>query len=143
MMLDYKYENTDYYTWINIVVNHAVEQYHTEVDLVAEEDSYAYTFKQNKINVMGATPPRDKLYILLHEVGHVSRMLESIGDSTFFMDKAGEASMKEKTMTLMEEVLAWHRGEAIARRLSIPIEPRPWQRLMNKSIDKYVKWINE
>ena len=43
-------------------------------------------------------------------------------------------------MTLMEEVLAWHKADEIANRLGVPIEKRAWQRLVNRSIDKYADW---
>ena len=46
-------------------------------------------------------------------------------------------------MVLMEEVLAWHKAEEIANRMEIPIEKRAWQRLVNKTTQKYVEWINK
>jgi hypothetical protein len=143
MSLDYKYENIQYYNWIEAVSIHASTKYQAEVELLSEENSFIYSHDYNTIKVKGSTPPRDKLYILLHEIGHVSRLMESGGDSTFFLGKSGSANIRERTMTLMEEVLAWHRGEQIAKKLDIILEPRAWQRLMNKSINKYVEWINE
>jgi len=137
------YENRQYYEWIEHAANYAIVKYQAQVDLLADEDSYSYSFKDNKIQLKGSSPPRDKLYILLHEIGHVSRLMEHKGSSTYFLDKSGEKNIRERTMTLMEEVLAWHQGEQIAKTLNISLEPRAWQRLMNKSIDKYVKWINE
>ena len=142
-MLDYKYENRDYYCWIEKAANYAIVKYQAQVNLSEEENSYSYSFRNNRIELVGSTPPRDKLYILLHEIGHVSRMMENSEDPTFFLDKSGEDNVRQKTMTLMEEVLAWHRGESVAKSLQIPIENRAWQRLMNKSIEKYVNWIKE
>ena len=43
----------------------------------------------------------------------------------------------------MEEVLAWHKAEEIAERLDIPIEKRAWQRLVNRTTQKYVEWTNK
>lgn len=142
-MLDYKYEMSQYYQWVQKVARYAHHEYGAEIELVSEENSFTYSYDNKKIEVIGSTPPRDKLYILLHEVGHVSRMIENSEDSTFFMQGAGDKNLREKTMTLMEEVLAWHKAEIIADRLVIPIERRAWQRLVNKSMDKYVRWINK
>lgn len=142
-MLDYKYELYQYHLWIQKVARYAHTTYDAQVELLAEDDAFVYTFKGNRIEVNGTTPPRDKLYILLHEVGHVSRMIENSDDSTFFMDRSGNKNIREKTMTLMEEVLAWHKAEELAERMKIPIENRAWQRLVNRAIEKYVNWINK
>jgi hypothetical protein len=56
------------------------------------------------------------------------------------MSRAGAQNEREKTMTIMEEVLAWRKAEDIADRLDIPIEKRAWQRLINKTVNKYVSW---
>ena len=139
-MLDYEYEDTQYYEWIGDVIKYAYSNYNAEVDLLAEDNAFVYELKKNKIHVKGAIPLRDKLYILLHEVGHLFRFNENTEDSTYFMDKSGEQNITEKTMTLMEEILAWHKAEDIAVRLNIPIEKRAWQRLINKSVSEYVDW---
>ena len=142
-MLDYKYELTQYHTWIKRVCRYAHKEYDAEIELLGEDNSFIYSYKNKKIEVLGSTPPRDKLYVLLHEVGHVSRMMENNSDSTFFMDRSGSKNLREKTMTLMEEVLAWQKAEEIADRLDIPIEKRAWQRLVNKTTQKYVEWTNK
>ena len=141
-MLDYKYQNADYYGWIYEIATYVQTNYAAEVVLTSSDNSFVYTYKNNKIEVDGAHPPRDKLYILLHEVGHLCRMMENIEDSTFFMDKSGDKNMVEKTMTVMEEVLAWHKAEEIAERLNIPIEKRAWQRMVNKTVEKYIGWAS-
>ena len=104
-MLDYKYENVEYYAWMEALAYYVQSEYDAEVILTADENSYVYTYKQSKVEIDGAYPPRDKLYILLHEIGHLARMMENPEDSTFFMDKSGDKNLVEKTMTLMEEVL--------------------------------------
>ena len=142
-MLDYKYEHSQYYRWTQKVCRYAHLEYGAEVELLAEDNAFIYQYGRKKIEVSGTTPPRDKLYILLHEVGHVSRLVENDGDSTYFMDRSGKRNIRERTMVLMEEVLAWHKAEEIATRLEIPIEKRAWQRLVNKTTQKYVEWINK
>ena len=141
-MLDYKYEHSQYYRWTQKVCRYAHLEYGAEVELLAEDNAFIYHYGNKKIEVNGTTPPRDKLYILLHEVGHVSRMMENENDSTYFMNRSGKKNIRERTMVLMEEVLAWHKAEEIATRLEIPIEKRAWQRLVNKTTQKYVEWIN-
>jgi len=69
--------------------------------------------------------------------------MENEGDSTYFMNRSGKKNIRERTMVLMEEVLAWHKAEEIAVRLQIPIEKRAWQRLVNKTTQKYVEWTNK
>ena len=142
-MLNWQFEHADYYRWIEAVVVYARENFQAEVELLADENAYVYSNERNKLQVVGGTNPRDKLYILLHEMGHLERMMNSQSDSTFFMDKSGDRNIREKTMTLMEEVLAWRTGEEIAKKLNIQIEDRAWQRLMNKTVEKYVEWVNE
>lgn len=139
-MLDYAFQNTQYYDWIDKVGEYASRMHGVTVELLAEEEAFIYEPKGGRIQVKGETPPRDKLYILLHEVGHLFRMHENCTDNTFFMDRSGERNIREKVMTLMEEVLAWHKADEIAKRLGIPIEKRAWQRLVNKSIHKYADW---
>ena len=142
-MLNWQFEHADYHKWINDVVDYARNNFQAEVELLADENAYIYSIDGGKINVKGGAHPRDKLYILLHEIGHLHRLSENNGDSTYFLDKSGDRNLREKTMTLMEEVLAWHKGEEIAKDLNIVIEHRAWQRLMNHSIEEYVQWINE
>lgn len=142
-MLDYKYEYSQYYRWIQKVVRYAAKEYGAEVELLAEDNAFIYHYGNKKIEVLATSPPRDKLYILLHEVGHVSRMMENEDDSTFFMDRSGSKNVRERTMVLMEEVLAWHKAEELADRMEIPIEKRAWQRLVNKTVEKYAKWIEK
>ncbi len=139
-MLDYGYENSQYFQWIEKVAGYAYQVYGAEVDMNAEEDAFIYEKKSSMVQVKGATPPRDKLYILLHEVGHLFRFNENIEDNTFFMDRVGAENIREKTMTLVEEILAWYKAEDIALRLEIPIEKRAWQRLINKTVSQYVDW---
>lgn len=139
-MLDYKYEHRQYYSWMYQLAGFAEKEYEIEIELISEENAFIYTYEKKKIQVKGTTPPRDKLYILLHEVGHVARMIENREDNTYFMDRNGSKNMVEKTMTLMEEVLAWHKAELIAQKLNITIEKRAWQRLVNKSVQKYADW---
>ncbi len=142
-MLDYKYEHSQYYKWTQKVCRYAHLEYGAEIELLAESNAFTYHYDNKRIEVRGETPPRDKLYILLHEVGHVSRMMENEGDSTYFMNRSGKKNIRERTMVLMEEVLAWHKAEEIAVRLQIPIEKRAWQRLVNKTTQKYVEWTNK
>ena len=142
-MLNWLFEHAEYYKWIEAVVEYAREEFHAEVELLADENAYVYSIDGDKINVKGGAHPRDKLYILLHELGHLHRLAENHGDPTFFLDKSGDSNLRERTMTLMEEVLAWHKGEEIATELGIVIEHRAWQRLMNDSIGEYVQWIHE
>ena len=142
-MLNWQFENADYYKWIGDVAEYARENFQAEVELLADENAYIYSNKRSKLRIVGGIHPRDKLYILLHEMGHLERRVNNQSDSTFFMDKSGDRNIREKTMTLMEEVLAWHTGEEIAKKLNIQIEDRAWQRLMNKTVEKYVEWVNE
>lgn len=139
-MLNYAYHTSEYYKWIGHVIEYAKHHYNAEIDMHAEEDAFIYEYKQKKIQVKGATPPRDKLYILLHELGHLARLSENSSDNTYFMDRSGAKNEKQKMMTLIEEVLAWHKADEIARTLDVPIEKRAWQRLINKSIEQYADW---
>lgn len=139
-MLDYKYKNSEYYNWMTAVTEYVEQAFKASVELTTEESGFIYELKEKRVQIQGVYPPRDKLYVLLHEVGHLSRLMENPEDNTFFMNRSGDNNTKERVMTLMEEVLAWHKAEEIADRLEIPIEKRAWQRLVNKTVQKYVGW---
>ena len=98
-MLDYKYLNSDYYAWIEKAVQYAEEVLDVHVDLVAEKDEFIYEVNnaKSKITVRGRTPPRDKLYILLHEVAHAHRLKYNSKDCTFFMDRSGAGNERESS----------------------------------------------
>ena len=140
-MLDYEYDDVIYYRWIQRVADFAKINYQAEVDLVSEESAFIYEYRSKKVSVKGDTPSRDKLYVLLHEIGHLTRMIDNSEDPTFFMDRAGSGNIREKVMTFIEEVLAWKKGEEIATHLGIPLEEAAWRRMVDGSLRKYVDWL--
>lgn len=142
-MLDYQHNLCEYFLWMRKVSNYVSDEYGVEVNLEGKECVFHYDPKQSTIEIEESIPPRDKLYALLHEVGHLSRIIENQEDSTFFMDATGSKNKKELTMTLIEEVLAWKKAEEIAHKMEIDIEERAWKRFVVKNVTEYINWIRE
>ena len=83
-----------------------------------------------------------QLHIILHECGHVL-VAESdliVNGSVEVLERFGESSKIHKTFTVIEEVEAWKRGLALAKRLQIPINKDKWNRDVSRAIYKYMLW---
>ena len=83
-----------------------------------------------------------QLYIILHECGHIL-VAESdiiVNGIDEVLEKYSYSSKIYKTFTVIEEVEAWKRGLALARRLKIPINKEKWNRDVSRAIYKYMLW---
>jgi hypothetical protein len=83
-----------------------------------------------------------QLYIILHECGHIL-VAESdiiVNGIDEVLEKYSYSSKIYKTFTVIEEVEAWKRGLALARRLKIPINKKKWNRDVSRAIYKYMLW---
>tara|TARA_R100000008_G_scaffold70355_1_gene47935 strand:- start:2482 stop:2967 length:486 start_codon:yes stop_codon:yes gene_type:complete len=155
-MLDYKYPVKTYKKWFNLLKEHIEEKYAgTNVEVESAKSGILYE-SYNKLHddeyIFSATIcinkelyPRTRLYALLHEAGHIERMVQDRDQVTFFyryFDNAPD-NIKLRTRTVIEEVLAWHKAEQIANSLDIKLENRPWQIEIEKAIRLYTLWCAE
>ena len=95
----------------------------------------------NEIIIDELLPPELQTYILLHECGHI--LIWENGMILDFEKKAkryNQASSKEKTFTVIEEIEAWKRGLSLASRLSIPVDLVKWEGEMADAIYAYMIW---
>ena len=90
-----------------------------------------------------------RLYILLHECGHILINNNSM-DRVFSLSQDTDAilggrkvSRERRVAKLTEEIEAWKRGEALARRLGIKIDEKKFDRIRADAIMSYVEWARD
>jgi len=90
-----------------------------------------------------------RLYILLHECGHILINSNSF-DRVFSLSSETEAIMggrkvsrKRRVAKLTEEIEAWKRGENLARRLGIEINEEKFDRIRANAIMSYIEWARD
>ena len=113
--------------------------YYVEFDN-AGDDSVDRIAKVVSINTTRSE--ETQLYIILHECGHIL-VAESdiiVNGIDEVLEKYSYSSKIYKTFTVIEEVEAWKRGLALARRLKIPINKEKWNRDVSRAIYKYMLW---
>lgn len=115
------------------------------------DDSVCFTTKSVAIN--SRVCESTQLATLLHECGHVdvyhSRLKDKrkkVAGSTYrqFVRNCGD-SRRERALGVRigivdEEIEAWDRGEAIAKRLKIKYSKKLYQLLRTKSLMTYFRW---
>lgn len=113
--------------------------YYVEFDRLGD-DSVDRIAKVVSINTTRSE--ETQLHIILHECGHVL-VAESdliVNGSSEVLDKFSDSSKIHRTFTVIEEVEAWKRGLALAKRLQIPINKEKWNRDVSRAIYKYMLW---
>ena len=148
--LPFEFETEQYIDWLNACIDYVEGNYAgAEVDFVDSGDtcllyeSYERLYDEDymfnvTIQINNKEDHRKMLYALLHEAGHLERMIDNSGDATFFC-----GANESKTHTIIEEVLAWSKAEEIANRLDIFLEKRAWKHEMQNAINLYAKWHNK
>lgn len=155
-MISYKYERSQYREWFLKLQDYIENKYvGIFVEIQNEKSGLMYESYKNfhdedfifsaTISINSKLQPRTRLYALLHEAGHVERMVEDGDKKTFFYHRLDSApdNMKFRSRTVVEEVLAWHKAELLANRLEIPLEERPWQIEIENAIKLYSLWCAE
>ena len=110
------------------------------------QDCVYYSSKEVFIN--SRNHPEKKLYTLLHECGHI--LIDSSGrDRLHTLSQEVELSMgkkvnrKKRVAVLSEEIEAWKRGEALAKKLKIKINPDRFDKIRADAIISYVEWARD
>jgi hypothetical protein len=110
------------------------------------QDCVYFNCKQVHINSRNHAEKR--LYILLHECGHVL-INHGRKDRVYSLSRETEAivgdrvSKKRRVAVLSEEIEAWKRGERLAKRLGIQINEEKFDKIRTESIISYVAWAQD
>jgi len=117
-----------------------------------EKRGYHIDFDRNgddsvdrEVKIVSINSTRSKetqLYILLHECGHVlvqdsDKIVNGIEE---VLCKYSERTKIYKAFTVIEEVEAWKRGLALAKRLRISVNKEKWNRDVARAIGAYMRW---
>lgn len=110
------------------------------------QDSVYYDSKE--VFIDSRNHPEKKLYILLHECGHI--LIDSSGRNRIHtlsqsVERVrGQRLRREKRVAVIsEEIEAWKRGESLAKRLCIQINPDRFDKIMSDAIISYVEWARD
>lgn len=101
----------------------------------AEWDRYA-----KRISVSDQMKVEHQLYCTLHEVGHM--LLENGKHEVIQRNTYTPASQRnvQRVDILEEELMAWRRGEAVAKRLKLKIDYEEYNRYRARMVRTYMKW---
>ena len=106
-------------------------------------------FTCNQIVLNSRNHIEKRLYILLHECGHIL-INNNSSDRVFSLSLDTEAIMggkkvsrKRRVAKLAEEMEAWKRGENLASRLGIKINEKKFDKIRADSIMSYVEWAKD
>jgi hypothetical protein len=108
---------------------------------ISKEGDNSVDGKSKHISVSSLKSKEEQLAIIMHECGHIQMF---INGGILKMDeqssKWSEDSRKYKTCVLIEEVEAWRRGIALAKKLDIVFDDNFVKLTMINAILKYAKW---
>lgn len=117
-----------------------------EVDGCGDLLADAAYFDEKLIRISKAHNDENKVYYLLHELGHViqhdntkvysSHFAAIMNDSTF-----SKNSLTRKIAVLNTEFDAWNKGMTLAIEKRIPIDKRKFELVKTKCLNTYVKWV--
>ena len=109
-------------------------------------DSVYYSSKE--VFIDSRSHPEKKLYILLHECGHI--LIENSGRNRLYnLSQQVEPVMgqrvnrKKKVAVISEEIEAWKRGESLARKLDIKINSGKFDKIRADAIMSYIEWARD
>ncbi len=121
-----------------------------EYDVLLETDGPDGVYFNCKQVVLNSRNHIEKrLYILLHECGHIlidnnsSDRIFSLSQQTEAIMGGRKVSRKRRVAKLTEEIEAWKRGESLARRLGIEIDEEKFDRVRADAIMSYVEWARD
>ena len=111
------------------------------------QDSVYYCSKE--VFIDSRNHPEKRLYTLLHECGHI--LIDSSGRSRLHTQSQSvecvtmgkRVSRKKRVAVLSEEIEAWKRGESLARKLDININPDKFDKIRADAIMSYVEWARD
>jgi len=109
----------------------------------------AVYFSCNQIVINSRNHIEKRLYILLHECGHIlinnspSDRVLSLSMETEAIMGGRRVSRKRRIAKIAEELEAWKRGEKLARRLGIQINEDRFDKIRADAIMSYIEWARD
>ena len=87
--------------------------------------------------------PRRKLYILLHELGHVILLTSSDYSVKYkrILNQKSYSKLTYRVGIVEEEIDAWNEGEKVANKLSIPLDNHFYV-VRSSKLASYMKWAS-
>lgn len=103
------------------------------------EDKVLPTTKKIFINKTSST--RRKLYLLLHEIGHVLLLTNENYSEKYkkILEQKSYSQLTYRTGIVEEEIDAWNEGELLAKKLSIPLD-KHFNVVRSNKLATYMKW---
>lgn len=94
------------------------------------------------IRVSPSYEPEEKVYTLLHEMGHIALMHPEKGYYELYPAalKTKEVTVLDRVSRVEEELDAWKAGRKIANKLRVRINQEHWNEIKAKCIFGYFKW---
>lgn len=146
------------------ILSHSREQVYEDFESAAEyaEDVLLYDvylcdvcaglcdFTNRMILISSRLGVEKRLYILLHEIGHVLIRQNWKKFERDYSDHAGVAqdgrknkTSKFKISTIEEEIEAWKKAKKVAKKLNIKIDEKKFSQFKTKSLMSYINWAAE
>ncbi len=107
-------------------------------------------FTSRNIYVSSRLGIEKRLYVLMHEVGHVlirwnwdKFEKEFSSHAGHYMDGRRSRSRDFKVSTLEEEFEAWKRGKRVAKRLGVVIDDEKFSKFKSSCLMSYINWVSE
>jgi hypothetical protein len=104
-------------------------------------------FSNKRILISSRLGVEKRLYILIHEVGHIlirnnwkKFQTEYSGHANVSADGRRNWTEKFRISTVEEEIEAWKRGKRAAKRLGIEINEEKFNKFKTKCLMSYVSW---
>ena len=109
----------------------------------------AVYFNCNQVVINSRNHAEKRLYILLHECGHIL-INNNLSDRVLSLSLETEAVMggkrvsrKRRVAKVAEELEAWKRGERLAKRLGIKINEEKFDKARADAIMSYIEWARD
>jgi hypothetical protein len=132
--------------WINILKAYVSENYGYTISISKKNTVDECNPNKKIITIVDNMTPRNKLYSLLHEIGHIKIFaLEDYHGNFGAIAKEDYKPNNRKTnlahfQKLKEEMFAWEMGIKIADELKIPIDYDEYDNYAAKCYMTYVKY---
>lgn len=107
-------------------------------------------FSNKRILISSRLGIEKRLYILIHELGHIlirnnqkKFQSEYSGHANVSLDRRCNWTKKFRVSTIEEEIEAWKRGKRVAKRLGIEINEEKFNKFKTNCLMSYIRWAAE
>jgi len=142
-----KLERVEMNDGFNRVSDYISSKYGFSVRLCPDTPGGVCCFVNKEVVVNSSLGIEKRLYVLLHEIGHIlirwnwkKFEKEFAAHAGHFADGRKSRSKKFRVSTLEEEFEAWKRGKRIASKLSVRIDEEKFNKFKCECLMSYVNW---